>query len=297
MLKYRIIPQTNMNNIKRLFSVQIPNNLILADNNIFKQPLLSSSLFNHNFDFPIINVPKTISVLNLYKNSNNEIKETPLEKRIFEVAIRKDIVHDVIRYITHMRRQPKKTKRIGEISGSTKKPRPQKGGGQSQVGNKRNSAWRKGQKAHGPVLRDYSISINRKVRALGMMMSLSAKFREGNLIIFDNLKLKSFKTKELMDILKSHNMSESTILFVDEEFDDNFAKAVRNISSAAALIRDHTNVYEIIKREKLVISLETFQLLQRALISMYCYSGKRKAINDANELLEKSRNAIIEMKL
>jgi large subunit ribosomal protein L4 len=76
---------------------------------------------------------------------------------------------------------------MSEIRGSNKKPIPQKGGGNSQVGHKRNSSWRGGQKAHGPVLRNYAIDINKKVRALGMMMAIAAKHREGNLIVFDHL--------------------------------------------------------------------------------------------------------------
>ena len=107
---------------RALSTIQIPNNLVLADKNILK-PSQSILRVEINYDFPIINVPKTIPVLKFYKDSIGDIGETPLEKRIFEVAIRKDIVHDVVRYIRHMRRQPKKTKRIGEISGSTKKPR------------------------------------------------------------------------------------------------------------------------------------------------------------------------------
>jgi large subunit ribosomal protein L4 len=110
-----------------------------------------------------------------------------IEDKVFGVAIRKDIVHEVIRYQRHMARQPKKTKRKSEISGSNKKPRPQKGGGVSQAGHKRNSVWRGGQKAHGPVLRDYSIGMNRKVRAMGMMIALAAKLHEGNLIVFDKI--------------------------------------------------------------------------------------------------------------
>ena len=107
---------------KGFSTIQTPNNLILADANIFN-PLPTPLIESIDYDFPIINVPKNIPVLSLYKDATINIKESPLEKRIFEVAIRKDIVHDVIRYIRHMRRQPKKTKRIGEISGSTKKPR------------------------------------------------------------------------------------------------------------------------------------------------------------------------------
>ncbi len=140
-----------------------------------------------HFYFPMINVPTSIEVRKFSSDLSGASLSTPLVKKIFEVPIRKDIILDVVRYIRHARRQPKKTKRMSEIRGSNKKPKPQKGEGNSQVGHRRNSAWKGGQKAHGPVLRDYSISINRKVRALGTMMSLAVKYREGNLLIFENL--------------------------------------------------------------------------------------------------------------
>lgn len=167
-------------------SAVIPPNLKLADEAVLKEPP-KPIVPEIQYNYPVLEVPETIPVAIL--NEPGKFLESPakLERKIFEVALRKDIVHNCVRHTRHARRQPHKTKRIFEISGSNKKPRPQKGTGVSQVGNKRNSAWRGGQKAHGPVLRDYSISINRKTRALGMMISLTARLREGNLIIFDQL--------------------------------------------------------------------------------------------------------------
>jgi 50S ribosomal protein L4 len=137
--------------------------------------------------FPPLDIPPSIAVTVFSAPGKNSESPAKLDGTIFSVALRKDIVHEVIRYQRHKARQPKKTKRMSEISGSNKKPWPQKGQGRSQVGHKRNSVWRGGQKAHGPVIRDYSISLNRKYRAMGMMIALAAKQREGNLIVFDKI--------------------------------------------------------------------------------------------------------------
>lgn len=203
---------------------------------------------------------------------------------IFKVAIRKDIVHEVIRYQRAKIRQPKKTKRMGELRGSKKKPRPQKGQGYSQVGNRRNSAWRGGQKAHGPRLRDYSIGCNKKFRAIGMMIALAAKYREGNLIVFDNLNVETHKTRELHKLLQAHNIISleedaiSTCLFVDSEYDRNFLLAVRNIPNMDAIEQTSANVYDIVKKEKLVISVDAFHKLQERVWEQYQHLGTRKAL-------------------
>lgn len=138
--------------------------------------------------FPMLQVPEVIGV-NKFLHPGQMGSPIPLQKTIFEVAIRKDIVLNAIRYTRNKQRQPHKTKRMSEIRGSNKKPRPQKGTGSAQVGHRRNSAWRGGQKAHGPVIRDFSIGMNKKTRALAMMIALSAKFREGNLHVFDEFLL------------------------------------------------------------------------------------------------------------
>ena len=170
-------------------AVEIPQNLKIADPSILvpRTPEIVVESFEQLF--PLLNVPKTIDVKKFQQADAGVVAQADLEKTIFEVAIRKDIVLNLVRYIRHARRQPKKTKRMSEIRGSNKKPRPQKGSGTGQVGHRRNSAWRGGQKAHGPVLRDYSISMNKKQRALGMMMTLAAKHREGNLHVFESFDL------------------------------------------------------------------------------------------------------------
>lgn len=236
-------------------AVNIPSNLKLVHENVIHEEIKNDvKIFSKDlYMFPqlLSQIPSSIPVAIF--NAGGKYTEQPahIDKKIFGVAIRKDIVHEVIRYQRHKARQPKKTKRMSEISGSNKKPRPQKGGGQSQAGHKRNSVWRGGQKAHGPVLRDYSISLNRKFKAMGMMIVLAAKLREGNLVVFDKIEcevrnlmtnasnsimsyhpsniqywynlisiylllLKTHKTKELKTILSSHGLNEpTTVLIVD----------------------------------------------------------------------------------
>ena len=161
-----------------------PSNLWLTDSSVLT-PEKPAIIKPEEYNFPIFNLP-TATPVKIFNKPGQFAENIDINPRVFGVAIRKDIVHDVIRYHRAKLRQPRKTKRKSEIRGSNKKPHPQKGSGRAQAGHRRNSIWRGGQKAHGPVLeRDFSFSLNRKVRALGMMIALAAKHREGNLIVFD----------------------------------------------------------------------------------------------------------------
>eukprot|EP01038_Epipyxis_sp_PR26KG_P009659 gene9659-13003_t len=273
-------------------ALNLPRNLQLADLKVLEEP--SAPLMPPiQYDFPILDVPKTLKVTKFnphaaYSLTDPHPESVDLERKIFEVAIRRDIVNDAVRYTRNKRRQPKKTKTMSEIRGSNKKPRPQKGGGQSQVGHKRNSAYRGGMKAHGPVIRDYSIHINRKTRALAMMMTFAAKLREGNLIVFDKLECETHRSKDFMQLLGHHKLNGSKILFVDEELNENFEKASRNISNIEAKKRTHMHVYNMLQKDKLAISLNSFKVVQQLLLERYTYNARRKHSQKQIQLLEEA---------
>jgi len=268
--------------------VIVPANLHLADAASVmvppSRPAESKGVASEfQFLFPPLEVPSTIKISVFEKPGSfvaTDGGELRLERLVFGAALRKDIIHEVIRYQRHKARQPKKTKRIGEIAGSTKKPRPQKGTGTGQVGNRRNSAWKGGQKAHGPVLRDYSISLNRKMRAMGMMAALSAKLREGNLHVFDALTCSTSKTKDLRELLIKHGIydsaSSTSCLVVDADFHESFLLACRNLPLVKPMPQTKANVYDIVKSGKLVLSANALTALQSRVLEQYLYQGKRK---------------------
>lgn len=254
----------------------IPANLQLADIAIFEAPK-APLIPNIEYAFPIANPPTSITALNFHTPGESS-REIPINPKIFGVAIRRDIVHEVIRYHRNKIRQPYKTKRPSELRGSGKKPHAQKGIGKSQAGNKRNSSWVGGFKAHGPVARDFSIDLNRKYRAMGMMIALAAKQREGNLFVFDDFDVKSHRTKDLRVLLAAHGLAECSLLMVDATLSENFHLASRNLPLVEAMNQMEANVYEIVKREKLAVSVRALELLQTRLMEQYTHQGKRKAL-------------------
>eukprot|EP01041_Mallomonas_annulata_P001113 gene1113-2163_t len=252
----------------------LPQNVHLADVSVL-QPEVKQTIAPQLYYFPTNDVPKSAPVLRFSEPGQYSDKNVSLNTQIFGMAIRKDIVQEVVRYQRHKMRQPKKTKRIGEISGSTKKPRPQKGTGAAQAGNRRASHWKGGQKAHGPVIRDYSIQLNRKYRALGMMVVLAAKLKEGNLIVFDSMEVKSHKTKDLATLLTSHKLYDRTALFVDDSVHPDFEMAARNMPLVTYMSQEKANVYDMMKRDRLVVTANALTSMQDRLMSQYTHRGKR----------------------
>ena len=238
--------------------------------------------------FGSLSVPSAITVRSFMEPGKMTGEEAPLNELVFGAPLRKDIVHEVVRYLRAKVRQPQKTKRIWELSGSNKKPRPQKGQGKSQVGHRRNSAWVGGQKAHGPVLRDFSFGLNRKYRAMGMMIALTAKLREGNLFVFDTLASPSYKTKDVVASLVGHSilpedpalLHPERVLAVDTELDINFEKASRNLRQVTCLALARVDVLNILKHDKLLLSAGALHELQMNLLQQYKHEQRRRAYND-----------------
>lgn len=131
-------------------AMALPPNLQLADTKIFDPPK-PPVIPNIQFNFPIADPPTSLPC-HKFRSPGAKADDVPVNPKIFGVAIRKDIVHEVIRYHRNKIRQPYRTKRPEDLRGSGKKPWAQKGLGKTQVGNKRNSAWIGGFKVCAVVL-------------------------------------------------------------------------------------------------------------------------------------------------
>ena len=271
--------------------VTIPKNLMLDDLSVVLEEPERAVLSEEEFLHPPLNVQTSVKVAKFQEPGAFVEEELPLDPKVFGVAIRKDIVHEVIRYQRAKARQPKRTKRVGEISGSKKKPLPQKGQGRSQVGNKRNSSWRGGMKAHGPVIRDYSFSLNRKVRAMGMMIVLAAKLREGNLLVVDSIEGTSNRTKDLVNLLDEHDLKDASAIYVDNDFNMEFALASRNLPYVFPMLQTQANVYDLVRKDKLVISASAMDDLQKRVMAQYSYTGKRGFYDIQRMLLDEAKGA------
>ncbi len=187
-----------------------------------------------------------------------------LADEVFALDLRKDILARVIHWQLSKRRSGNhKTKGISEISGTTKKPYAQKGTGNARHGSLRSPQFRGGAVIHGPVVRDHGYSLPKKVRALGLRTALSAKQAQGKLIVVDTL-LGADKTKTVADAFAKRGWT--SVLFIDgATVAADFALAARNIKNIDVLPHVGANVYDIIRRDTLVLTRAAVQELEARL--------------------------------
>jgi large subunit ribosomal protein L4 len=196
---------------------------------------------------------------------NQEIGDIELADEVFGVPVRRDILARVVNWQLAKRRAgTHKAKGISEISGTTKKPYKQKGTGRARQGSLRSPQFRGGAVIFGPVVRSHEFDLQKKVRRLGLKAALSAKQAEGKLIVIDAARIDEAKTKALrarFDALGWHS-----VLIIDgPTVDEGFARAARNLPKVDVLPQQGANVYDILRRDTLVLTRDAVQSLEARL--------------------------------
>ncbi|MGB9154158.1 MAG: 50S ribosomal protein L4 [Alphaproteobacteria bacterium] len=196
---------------------------------------------------------------------NKEVGTIDLLDDVFGVTPRRDILTRVVNWQLAKRRSGNhKAKVISEVAGTSKKPWAQKGTGRARQGSLRSPQFRKGGVIFGPVVRDHAHDLPKKVRQLALRMALASKQQDGKLIILDSAKLDSHKTKALVE--KFTKLGWSSALIIDgANLDANFSKAARNIPHIDVLPEQGANVYDILRRDVLVLTKNAVEQLQERL--------------------------------
>lgn len=203
-----------------------------------------------------------VSIKNL---ENADVGQMELLEDVFGIKPRRDILTRMVNFQLAKRRSGNhKVKIISEVSGTTKKPWAQKGTGRARQGSLRSPQFRKGGVIFGPVVRDHAHDLPKKVRQLALRMALTTKQQEGKLIVLDSAKLQSHKTKDLL--AKFTKLGWNSALIIDgANLDENFAKATRNLKHIDVLPEQGANVYDILRRDVLVLTKNAVEQLQERL--------------------------------
>jgi len=196
---------------------------------------------------------------------NQNVGSMDLADSVFGAEVREDILSRVVNWqLANRRAGTHKTKTIAEVSGTTKKPYKQKGTGNARQGSLRATQFRGGGISFGPVVRSHAQDLPKKIRRLGMRCALSAKAKEGKLVVVDALKLPEVKTKDLLS--KMDKMGLTSALFIGgTELDNNFSLSARNIVGIDVLPAQGANVYDILRRDTLVLTKEAAENLEARL--------------------------------
>jgi large subunit ribosomal protein L4 len=196
---------------------------------------------------------------------NKKIGQIELASEVFGLPLRRDILARVVNWQLAKRRAgTHKTRGISDISGTTRKPWKQKGTGRARQGSLRSPQFRGGAVIFGPVVRDHGYDLQKKVRRLGLMTALSSKLAEGKLFIVDSLEQQSSKTQDAIKNLEKLGLKNA--LFVDgAEVSKNFALAIRNIPYIDVLPQQGLNVYDILRREVLILTKAAVESIEQRL--------------------------------
>jgi len=196
---------------------------------------------------------------------NKKAGSVDLADGVFGAEVRKDIIARMVNYQLAKRRGGNhKTKTVSEIRGTTAKPWNQKGTGRARAGTLRAAQFRGGATIFGPVVRDHSHKLPKKVRKLALRSALSSKQAAGKLIILEDATLDGGKTKDLSAKLSALGWSNALIV-TGAEVDDNLARAAANIMNVDVLPQQGANVYDIIRRDVLVLTKSAAEHLQERL--------------------------------
>ena len=181
----------------------------------------------------------------------------------FGVEPRADILHRVVTWqLPNRRGTARGARERSDVARTGKKFGKQKGGGTARHGDRRAPIFIGGGKAHGPRVRDFNSSLNKKIRALGLRMALSAKAMGGQLIVVDNLDVKESKTKALRDQIGKLGFGKTALVIDGDALNVGFARASSNLPDIDLMPAVGANVYDIMRHETLVLTRAAVEKLE-----------------------------------
>jgi large subunit ribosomal protein L4 len=192
-----------------------------------------------------------VANINILNQTNDQVGSIELAPEVFEVAVRPEVLHLVVRSQLAANRQgTHATKTRGLNRGGGRKPWRQKGTGRARSGSTRSPLWRGGGTIFGPQPRSYDIKVNRKVKRLALRMALSSRLAEENLMVLDAITLPEIKTKGFAKVAADLGLKKALIVFKD--LDNNLVLSARNIPGVTTLSADQLNVYDVLRHPQLV---------------------------------------------
>ena len=204
-----------------------------------------------------------IAIKNIEGKSQGELE---VKFELIETGKGTQAVHDtVVAYNAAQRSGTACTKTVGEVAGSNKKPWKQKGTGRARAGSFRSPLWAGGGVVFGPKPRDFSKKVSKKTRALALRKALSERLKAGDVVVVDDLKLGSPKTKGITGLISALELTGTTLL-ISSEIDRNLTLASRNVYNVALTTSDSLNTYDVLRPDKLLFTKSAFEKVSDRLI-------------------------------
>jgi len=207
-----------------------------------------------------------MATLAVYDIGNQKVNDIELDDRIFDAKINPSLFYDVVRMnLALQRKGTASTKNRALVRGGGAKPWRQKGTGRARAGSRRSPLWRGGGTIFGPMPRDYSFSLPKKVKRSALRAALSLKRKEGKLILLDDFPLEGFKTRQILEVLRRFGVENA--LIVTDEKRSFLEGSARNIRGIQVIPYEALNVYDILNHEHLILLCPAVQRIQGVLAS------------------------------
>ncbi len=202
-----------------------------------------------------------LKVLN--KEGKATAKKVKLNAEVFGIEPNDHAIYlDVKQYLANQRQGTHQSRERGEVIGSTRKIKKQKGTGTARAGSIKNPLFRGGGRVFGPRPRNYGFKLNKKVKSLARKSALTYKAKEEGIMIMEELSFKSPKTKDFVSILKNLKVDNNRTLFVASEKDQNTLLSSRNVKNTKVITADKLNTYDILNSAKLIISVKAVEQIE-----------------------------------
>ena len=206
---------------------------------------------------------KKVELLN---HKGEKVKDINLNENVFGIEPNKNVLYDaIILARASLRQGTHSTKNRSEVSGGGRKPWRQKGTGRARQGSIRAVQWVGGGRYGTPVPRDYSKKQNRKERRLAIKSALAEKAEEKAIIVLENLKLATPKTKDMKALLETLKIADKKVLLVVKEFDDNMILASRNLQNVVLISADEINVLDVVGTDVVVFTQDALNAVEEVL--------------------------------
>ncbi len=198
---------------------------------------------------------------NVYNMAGQRVGEVELSESVFGIEPNTYVVHDVVKnHLANCRQGTQSALTRAEVSGGGKKPWRQKGTGRARQGSTRAPQWTHGGIVFAPKPRDYSYTLNKKVRRLALKSALSAKAAEGSVVVVDDLDLPAIKTKEIQKLLNAVEAKKAVI--ITPEVRENVYKSARNIPGVSATPATILSVYDIVNADHIVVDKAALAVIE-----------------------------------
>ncbi|HAN44149.1 MAG TPA: 50S ribosomal protein L4 [Ruminococcaceae bacterium] len=192
--------------------------------------------------------------VNVYNMAGKSVGEIELSDAVFGIEPNKVVMHSVVvNYLANQRQGTQSTLTRTEVRGGGRKPWRQKGTGHARQGSIRAPQWRHGGIALGPKPRDYSYSLNKKVKRLAIKSAFSSKVLENNLVVVDSIAVEDYRTKTIVEMLKALG-AEKKALIVMPSVNEKVIKSASNIPGVKTALVNTLNVYDILNYDKFIVA-------------------------------------------